>query len=270
MSFSVFKVEKDQDIALVTMTSPNGLNLMGPAFWDELPVVFQELARDASVRVIVLQSDGKHFTAGLDLINVMPRLKSPEKGHVPTQRHILKTIHTWQAAISAVEECPQPVIAAIHGKCIGGGVDLITAADVRLATEDASFSVKEVKVAIVADLGTLQRLPKIVGEGVAREWAYLGEDISAQRALSTNFVNHLYPDKESVQAAALDMARRIAVNSPLAVQGTKVMMNYSRDHNLQEGLERVALWNANFVMSEDLMEAAGAFMQKREPQFKGK
>lgn len=267
--YTVFQIERQGEVALVRMVSQNGLNLMGPAFWRELPQVFGELSLDDTVRVVVLASLGRHFTAGLDLANMMPELQSPKKGRIPAQQHLLRVIHRLQAAISSLEACPHPVIAAVHGQCIGGGVDLITAADIRLCSAEAKFSVREARVAIVADLGTLQRLPRIVGEGHARELVYTAADISAQRAGQIGLVSHVYDTPEVLMENALEMARTIAANSPLAVRGSKTILNHSRDHSVAEGLEHVALFNANFVMSDDLIEAMSAFMQKRPPVYKG-
>jgi enoyl-CoA hydratase len=268
-SYECFRIERAESVATVYLSNEKKRNAMGPAFWDELPRVFSALDAEPAIRVIVLAADGPLWTVGLDLISMMPRLQSSEPGRIPQQKHLYGLIRTLQEAINAVERTRQPVIAAVHGKCIGGGLDLITACDLRLCTSDAIFSVREVKVAIVADLGTLHRLPRIVGEGHARELALTGDDITAEHALRIGLVNGIHPDRESLLAGARALAVRIARNSPLAVQGVKEVMNHGRDHSLAEGLQHVALYNTGFLISDDLAEAMSAFVDKREPRFTG-
>jgi enoyl-CoA hydratase len=175
-----------------------------------------------------------------------------------------------QDAISAVAECPKPVIAAVHGYCIGGGVDLISACDIRLASADAVFSVREAKVAIVADLGSLQRLPAIISSGHLAELAFTGKDISAERAREIGLVNDVAADAEGVHKAALQLAAEIAANSPIAVQGTKAVLAANEGRTVQQGLDYVATWNAGMLASDDLVEAMTAFMEKRAPKFTGR
>jgi enoyl-CoA hydratase len=175
-----------------------------------------------------------------------------------------------QASITSVAQCPKPVIAAVHGYCIGGGVDLIAACDIRLASADAIFSVREAKVAIVADLGSLQRLPAIVGAGHVAELAFTGKDISAERAREIGLVNHVAVDAEAVRQAAGEMANEIAANSPLAVQGTKAILTANEGRTVAEGLDYVATWNAGMLGSDDLVEAMTAFMERRAPTFTGR
>lgn len=268
-TYQCFRVERADSVATVYLSNDKKRNAMGPAFWTELPQVFAELDADASVRAIVLAADGPVWTAGLDLVAMMPQLQASEAGRIPQQKHLHALIRRLQDAITSVERTRQPVIAAIHGKCIGGGLDLITACDIRLASSDAIFSVREVRIAIVADVGTLQRLPRIIGEGHARELAYTGEDFSAEHAQRIGLVNSVHKDREAVIAAAQALAARIAKNSPLAVQGTKTILNESRDRSIADGLNYVALYNTGFLMSDDLAEAVTAFMEKREPSFKG-
>lgn len=270
MNYQCFRIEKSAAVATVYLANPQKRNAMGPAFWDELPQVFAALDGDPEVRAIVLAADGPVWSAGLDLVGVMPLLQAQEGGAIAAKRHLQKLIQTFQAAISSVEKARQPVIAAIHGKCIGGGVDLITACDLRLCSADAVFSVREVRIAIVADVGTLQRLPRIVGEGHARELCYTGDDISAEQAGRIGLVNHVYADRESLLAAAQGLASRIAKNSPLAVQGTKAMMVAAHEAAIRDGLARVALHNTAYLMSDDLGEAMSAFLEKREATFSGR
>ena len=175
-----------------------------------------------------------------------------------------------QDAITAVARCPKPVIAAVHGYCIGGGVDLIAACDIRLASADAVFSVREAKMAIVADLGSLQRLPAIVGPGHLAELAYTGKDITAERAKEIGLVNDVAADADGVLKSARAMAAEIASNSPLAVQGTKAVLAANEGRTVAEGLDYVATWNAGMLASDDLTEAVTAFMEKRTPKFTGR
>ncbi len=175
-----------------------------------------------------------------------------------------------QASVTSVAECPKPVIAAIHGYCIGGGVDVVAACDIRVASADAVFSVRETKVAIVADLGSLQRLPRIIGKGHVAELAFTGKDITAARAKEIGLVNDVVPDADAALAAARQLATEIAANSPLAVQGTKAVLTACEDKSVADGLDYVATWNAGFLSSDDLVEAMTAFMEKRPPEFKGR
>ena len=175
-----------------------------------------------------------------------------------------------QDAITAVARCPKPVIAAVHGYCIGGGVDLIAACDIRLASADAVFSVREAKMAIVADLGSLQRLPAIIGAGHLAELAFTGKDITAERAKEIGLVNDVAADAEGVLKAARSLAAEIAANSPIAVQGTKAVLAANEGRTVAEGLDYVATWNAGMLASDDLTEAVTAFMEKRPPKFTGR
>ena len=175
-----------------------------------------------------------------------------------------------QRSVTSVAACPKPIIAAVHGYCIGGGVDLISACDIRVASTDAVFSVRETRVAIVADLGSLQRLPRIIGKGHVAELALTGKDISAARAKEIGLVNDVLPDADAALAAARELAGEIAANSPLAVQGTKAVLAACEDKSVAEGLDYVATWNAGFLSSDDLVEAMTAFMEKRPPEFRGR
>jgi enoyl-CoA hydratase len=180
-----------------------------------------------------------------------------------------QSIKTLQHTFSSIADCPKPVIAAIHGYCIGAGLNLITACDIRYASEDAVFSSRETKIAIVADVGTMQRLPRIIDPGSVAELVYTGRDITADEALAMGLVTHVLPDAAAVQAHAQDIAEAIAANSPLAVQGSKAVLKATEDLSVKDGLDYVALWNSSFVTTNDLMEAISAFVEKRPPDFKG-
>ncbi|RJQ80643.1 crotonase/enoyl-CoA hydratase family protein [Amycolatopsis panacis] len=265
------EVRLDGPVAEVTLLGPGKGNAMGPDFWRELPEVFGGLDADPRVRAIVLTGQGKHFSYGLDLPAMMgqwaPLLAGDALAGPRTDFHAV--IGRLQAAVSSIAACRKPVIAAVSGWCVGGGVDVITAADIRLAGADAKFSVREVKVAIVADLGSLQRIATIVGEGHARELALTGRDIDAARAERIGLVNDVYPDQETLLAKARELAAEIAANPPLVVQGTKQVLSASTERQIADGLRYVAAWNSAFLPSKDLQEAIQSFLERRAPEFKG-
>ncbi|RSN28724.1 crotonase/enoyl-CoA hydratase family protein [Amycolatopsis coloradensis] len=265
------KVEIDGHVAEVTLLGPSKGNAMGPDFWRELPIVFRALDADPQVRAVVLTGSGKHFSYGLDLPAMMPSWGEMLGGDAlagPRTR-FLDEVRALQASVSSVAECRKPVIAAISGWCIGGGVDVIAAADIRLASADAKFSVREVKVAIVADLGSLQRLAPIIGEGHLRELALTGKDIDAARAEKIGLVNDVYADQDTLLAEARKLAAEIATNPPLVVQGTKNVLSANTERQVADGLRYVSAWNAAFLPSKDLGEAVQAFLERRAPEFKG-
>jgi enoyl-CoA hydratase len=265
------KVEIDGHVAEVTLLGPSKGNAMGPDFWRELPIVFRALDADPQVRAVVLTGSGKHFSYGLDLPAMMPSWGEMLGGDALAgpRSKFLDEVKTLQASVSSIAECRKPVIAAVSGWCIGGGVDVIAAADVRLASADAKFSVREVKVAIVADLGSLQRLAPIIGEGHLRELALTGKDVDAARAEKIGLVNDVYADQETLLAEAREMAQEIAANPPLVVQGTKNVLSANTERQVAEGLRYVSAWNAAFLPSKDLAEAVQAFLERRAPEFKG-
>jgi enoyl-CoA hydratase len=265
--FKSIKVECSNNIAEVLLLGPGPGNAMGPEFWHEFPIAIAELSRDKTVRAIVIRGSGKHFCSGLDLAKMMPVLSKSGKMLGEERSELLKLIVSMQDAISSVENCAKPVIAAIHGACIGAGVDLIAACDIRICSSDARFSVREVKVAIVADLGSLQRLPHIIGEGRTRELAFTGKDIQADEAMQMGLVTHVYNGIDTLNDAAQRLAAEIAENPPLVVAGVKKILNESRDQSVAAGLQNVAVWNSAFLHSAELEEAISAFMQKRQAKF---
>jgi enoyl-CoA hydratase len=237
-----------------------------------VPEAFARLDEDDEVRAVIVFGRGDDFSFGLDLPAMMGELEALSgEGQLASDRMaLLALIERLQGAFDAIARCRAPVIAAIHGRCIGGGLDLVAACDIRLCEEGASFSLREVKLSMVADLGSLQRIPRIIGSGHARELAFTGKDIDAAHALRIGLCNACYADKDSLLAAAREMAREIAENSPLAVQGVKRVMNHAEGRPVDEGLAHVALWNAAFLPSKDLAEALLAFREKRPPRFTGK
>ncbi|MGW0160053.1 crotonase/enoyl-CoA hydratase family protein [Mycobacterium sp. NPDC003323] len=268
MAYESVTVDIADQVARVTLIGPGKGNAMGPAFWAELPEVFGALDADPDVRAIVLTGSGKNFSYGLDLAAMgatMPGLDAGAKDRLGFHQKLT----AMQGAINAVADCRTPTIASVHGWCIGGGVDLISAVDIRYASADAKFSVREVKLAIVADVGSLARLPLILSDGHLRELTLTGKDIDAARAEKINLVNDVYPDAEASLAAAHATAAEIAANPPLTVHGVKDVLDQQRIGRVSESLRYVAAWNSAFLPSKDLGEAVTAMFQKRPPQFTG-
>src|SRR5580692_3576640 len=276
---TVLSIERDDHVATVWLDRPEARNAMGPAFWDDLTTAMTDLSADPVVRAVVIAARGPHFSVGLDLKAMAGLLTGGggpgaggdgDNGKGRPSMAGRAGVKRLQRSITAVADCPKPVLAAIHGYCIGGGVDLISACDIRLASADAVFSVRETKVAIVADLGSLQRLPHIIGKGHLAELAYTGKDITAARAREIGLVNDVFADADTVVAGARSMAAEIAANSPLAVEGTKAVLTAGEGRSVAEGLDYVATWNAGMLASDDLTEAMTAFMEKRPPKFTGR
>jgi enoyl-CoA hydratase len=271
-ALEALRVSLEDHVATVVLRAAGKANRMGPAFWSEMPDAFAWLDAEPDVRAVVLRGEGEHFTYGLDLATMGGDLAGVlGDGALARERtDFLATIERLQRAMSCVAACRKPVIAAIAGWCIGGGVDLITACDVRLCASDARFSVREVKLAMVADVGTLARLPVIVGQGHARLLALTGDDIDAARALRIGLVEEMYDSPAALFDAAGALARRMAANPPLVVQGVKQVLNAASERAAAESLRTVALWNAAFLPSHDLREAMAAFLEKRAPRFEGR
>lgn len=265
------KVERAGHVAEVTLLGPSKGNAMGPDFWRELPIVFRALDANRGIRAIVLTGSGKHFSYGLDLPAMMPGWAEYLTGDALAgpRTKFLNEVRDLQDSVGAVAATRKPVIAAVSGWCIGGGIDVISAADIRLASTDAKFSVREVRVSMVADLGSLQRLAPIIGEGHLRELALTGKDIDAARAEKIGLVNDVYPDQDALLKAARELAGGIAANPPLVVQGTKQVLATNTERQVADGLRYVAAWNSAFLPSKDLGEAVQAFMERRKPEFTG-
>ncbi|MGH3564532.1 MAG: crotonase/enoyl-CoA hydratase family protein [Pseudonocardia sp.] len=258
-------------VAEVTLLGPAPGNAMGPDFFRELPLVFGALDSAEDVRAIVVTGSGGQFTYGLDLQGMSPAFAPLLDGRATTAARaaFLTEVRRLQAAITAVADCRTPIVAAVSGWCVGGGVDLITAADIRLAAAGARFSVREVRMAIVADLGSLQRLVGIVGDGHLRELALTGGDVDANRAERIGLVNRVYDDQPALLTGARELAATIARNSPLVLRGIKDVLDAERGPRVEAGLRYVAAWNTAFLPSRDLGEAFSAFAERREPRFSG-
>lgn len=275
-SCSVLSVEIVGHVATLWLDRPAKRNAMSHEMWSNFPAAIDAIASDPEVRAVVLAGRGKSFCVGIDLgeLGSKPPAGSDNNGRgssgATANLGQMEVTRAFQGAITAVANCPLPVIAAIHSHCIGAGMDLVTACDIRIASQDALFGVRETKIGIVADVGTLQRLPGIVGDGQVAELAYTGKDIDAKRAEKIGLVNDLYDDVEAVQAAALEMAQEIAANAPLAVRGTKFILQQSENLTTEQSLLLNGLWTmATTLNSNDLTEAMTAFVEKRPASFSG-
>ena len=262
-----FKIEREGNVAWLILNRPEQRNTMTWPFFTEIAGRFAAFDDDPEVRAVVIRAEGKLFTAGLDLVAAESLLGD---GSASYREGLRKKILELQEAFSAIERCRKPVIAAVHGHCIGGGVDLLSACDVRMASRDALFSIRETRIGIIADIGTLQRLPTIIGHGWCRELALTGRNFTAADALKMGFITHLCEDRESLYAEATALADEIAGLPPLAVQGTKETILHGRDSGVYPGLHYVAQKNAAQIPNDDMIEAVGAFLEKRKPIFKGR
>ena len=267
-SLKAFAVSIDENqVVEICLNRPDAINTMNSDFWDELPAIINTLDRHAAGRVIILSANGKHFTAGMDL-SVFDGLggdpnHEPARAAEKSRRWILD----MQEAFTSLEKARMPVIAAVQGACIGGGVDMICAADMRFCTADAFFTIKETELGITADVGTLQRIQHVMPSGLARELAYSSRKLGADEARASGFVNRVYADQEEMLAAVRTLASDIAKHSPLAVHGTKEMLNYSRDHSVQDSLNHMATWQSGMLRATDTHEAMHANKEKRDPKF---
>jgi enoyl-CoA hydratase len=269
--FECFKVSMPQPhVAQVLMSSGRRGNPVGLKFLDELGAAFDAVSAHPEVRAVVLVGDDKDFSFGLDVMGVapmlMPLLQTGEDGRNEIQRKGA----LWQQALSSIAECKQPVIAAVHGWCIGAGLEMIAACDVRLCSDDAKFSLREVKVGIVSDLGGLQRLPQLMSHGWLRQMAFTGEDITAAQALSMGLVNATHATADAARTAALELAQRMAQNAPRVVEGIKHVLNAQTEEAVQKSLAHTLRLNASLFQTQDFMEAMMSAMQKRPGVFTGK
>ncbi|PKA55265.1 1,4-Dihydroxy-2-naphthoyl-CoA synthase, peroxisomal [Apostasia shenzhenica] len=262
-------VQKDPSIPVfhIYLNRPAQRNALTLRFFSDLPRALSLLSLLPSARSIVLASRGSHFCAGIDLSVLQSAPSSPSADPAAAADLLRRQIVSLQAAVSALERCRKPVIAAIHGACVGGGVDLVAACDIRCCSGDAFFAVKEVDLALAADLGSLQRLPAIVGYGNASDLALTGRRIDAGEAKAMGLVSRVFSSPAALEEAVDLIARELAAKSAVAVMGTKAVMLRSRDQTVEDGLDYVATWNSAMLMSRDLQEAVAAQMQKRKPNF---
>lgn len=267
--FNTVRLALDGHIARIELNRPQKANAMELAMWQEIRAAMHWLDATPEARVGIICGAGKHFTAGIDLTLLAGIQASVADDCGAHSREKLRAlVLDLQDTVTAVERCRKPVIAEIHGACVGGGIDLITACDLRYCSQDAYFSVKEIDVGMTADVGTLQRLPKIVGEALTRELAYTGRNVSGEEAQEIRLVNRCYATREELAAGVAAIAASIAAKSPLAVRGCKEMITYARDHSVADGLNYIATWNAAMLLSRDLDEALAAGREKRPPVFK--
>ena len=262
-------IELDEGLAELRLNRPERSNAINEAMWQELRIACNWADATPAVRVVVLAGAGRNFCAGIDLamlagVAAVVADADPARSREALRRLILDL----QDCLTSVERCRKPVLAAIHGACIGGAIDLVTCCDMRYAAADAQFSVREIDVGMTADVGTLQRLPKLVADGVARELAYTGRSVDAAEAERIGLVNRVFAGPDELLAGVREIARSIAGKSPLAIRGTKEMLNYGRDHSVADGLNYVATWNAAMLMSADLEETMAAMRERRPPRFR--
>jgi enoyl-CoA hydratase len=265
-SFETLQLTFDEHVAAVHLNRPDKANSMNATLWEDLQACFEWLDEEPSVRVVILAGNGKHFCAGLDLA-MFGGLHGASSEPARRAEHLRRTILRLQGNLTAVEKCRKPVLAAIHNTCIGGGVDLVCCADMRYATEDAFFSIREIDIGMAADVGTLQRLPKLIPDGIVRELAYTGRNMDAEEAKELGFVNRVYAERETMMREVMLIAKSIAAKSPLAVRGSKEMLLYSRDHSVAEGLNYVATWNSGMLSEADLAAGLQAQMEKRQATY---
>ena len=265
-----FDVEINNSIAHIRLNRPEKRNSMNEDFWNLFPKEVEELDDSGEIRALVISSTGPHFSSGIDLNmfkdDVVEEQSENELGR--SRGYFIQQLKYLQNVANCLEAARFPVVAAIQGGCIGGGIDLITAADIRLCTKDAFFIIEEINVGLAADIGTLQRLPKIIPAGIAREWAMMGEKVSADRAKEVGLVSSLHDNQEAMLKSAFEIAEKLVSKTPLAMWVTKEVLNYSRDHSVKEGLDNVNLWNAATLHKEDVMTTMMSRMQKKKPEYK--
>lgn len=268
MEFDALAVSLEAGIARVRLNRPDKANAMNLPLWHELRRALEWVDATPQARVAVISGEGKHFTSGIDLallVGVREAIRADCEGR--TREKLRRLILDLQDTLTAIERCRKPVIAAIHGSCIGGGVDLICACDMRFAASDARFAIREIDMGMTADVGTLQRMPKLVAPGIVAELAYTGRVFDAAEAKSIGLVNRVFDEPQALLAGVGELAATIAAKSPLAVRGTKEMLVYARDHTVADGLRHVATWNAAMLLSNDLQEATEAAIARRPPRF---
>jgi enoyl-CoA hydratase len=270
MEFETLAVTLDGPVATVRLNRPDKANAMNAAMWQDIRRAFEWVDETPAARVAVLEGEGRHFSAGIDLqmmAGLMPQVHDDCDGRA--REKLRRVILDLQDTLTSLERCRKPVLAAIHGACVGGAVDLICCADMRYAAADAQFTIKEVDIGMVADVGTLQRLPRLIGsQGLVRELAYTGRAVDAGEARAIGLVNRVFDTREALHAGVREIAATIAAKSPLAIRGIKEQLNYARDHSVADGLNQVATWNAATLLSEDLMKAMTAGQAREQPRFR--
>jgi enoyl-CoA hydratase/carnithine racemase len=268
-TFTTLTCSLVDQVARITLNRPDKANAMNALMWQEIRQAMRWVDSTAEARVAIIDGAGANFCSGIDLGMMMSMGKQIDDPCEARMRENLRyVILDLQDTLTSIERCRKPVLVAIHGACVGGAIDLVSCCDMRYASYDAVFSIKEVDIGMTADVGTLQRLPKIISPAVVRELAYTAKSIDAVEAERVGLVNRVYGSREALQAGVMDIAACIATKSPLAIRGTKEMLNYARDHSVADGLNYIASWNAGLLMSTDLQEAMKANLDQRPPEFR--
>jgi enoyl-CoA hydratase len=272
MSYECFAVSIEDRVAHIELSRPDKRNSMIPAFWDELPAIVRDIDDNARARVIVISSRGPHFSSGLDTSAFQrepPAMSDADKTQARIRRGagFYENVLHMQNSFSCLETARMPVLAAIQGGAIGGGVDLATACDMRYASADAFFTIHEINIGMTADVGTFPRLVKLIPEGIVRELAYTGRRMPAAEAQAVGLVNRVFPSHAALLDGVMEIAREIASKAPLAVYGSKRMINYARDHSTADGLDYIGIWNASMLQTEEIREAFQANAEKRDGRF---
>ena len=268
MNYQNFKLTSKDHVAHISFNRPEKANALNEQSWKELKDVFERADTDPDIRVVVLQGEGRNFCAGIDHSMLM-QIGNSENGTCQARKReqVRDSISYLQSCISAIEKCRKPVIAAIQRACVGGGVDIISACDMRFCTADAFFSIKEVDMGLVADVGTFQRLPKILNPGIMAELAYTGRNVYAKEAQQIGLVNRAFDDYDLMMEHVNDLAKEIASKSPLVIRGTKEILLYTRDHSVDESLQYMATYNAAYLISDDIAKALNSYVSKSPPVF---
>jgi enoyl-CoA hydratase len=265
---STIAIELTDGVAEIRLNRAERSNAMNEAMWQELRMAFGWADATPAVRVVILSGAGRNFCAGIDLAMLGGVAEAVAHRDGARSREALRRlILDLQDCLSSIERCRKPVLAAIQGACIGGAIDLVSCCDMRYAASGAQFSVREIDVGMTADVGTLQRLPRLVPDGIVRELAYTGRNVEAGEAQRIGLVNCVFETQEALLAGVRQLAQGVAAKSPLAIRGTKEMLNYGRDHSIADGLNYIATWNAAMLMSADLNESMLAMREKRLPKF---
>ena len=266
--YECFELEINDGIAHLSMNKPDTFNSMTRIFWKELPDIIKDIDKNSKARVIVLSGQGKHFSAGMDLANFVPSVKTSEKKDPARLREAFyHEVLELQDAFTALEECRMPTIAAIQGACVGGAIDMVAACDMRYCTENAFFKIAEVDIGIAADVGTLQRLPTLIPIGIVRELAYTGRKFDSTEAKNLGLVNEIYDSEENLNTEVNKIAKTIASKSPLVTRIIKKQINYARDHSVRDSLDYHAAWNSSLISGSDMEEAMTSYINKSEGNF---
>lgn len=267
-TYECFNITIEDKVAHIQMSRPDALNTMSTKFWNEIKAIVKEIDSEALARVMVISSTGKHFTAGLDLASFAGEtIVSKQNDRYIVAEKFRSDLKIAQSAFNVIEDARTPVLFACQGGVVGGGIDMITAGDIRWCTKDAWFCIQEINIGMTADVGTFPRLQRFIPEGWVKEMAYTGRRLNAEKAKEIGLVNDYFDSQEEMIEYVLKTAREIASKNPLAITGSKVLINYGRDHNTADTLDYIAVWNAGMLPLPHIQEAMVAKSEKREPVF---